>query len=425
VRAVLDRGTADLSKRTDIDPVTKADLLSTMGQSYMGLHLWQQARVPLQEAQNIFDHEDAPLVDRVRMREDLAEAANFLGENAKGVAISREGQQLLSSDKERYFQQWANLRLLELTNQSSQSDIEPMVLIPKLHALATSIEQRKGPFLRTTLADIYTTLAALQERTGDLDGALASINVAVRHGDYEGADPEARLTLRAQHAREQIVHGDVAEGVAELESLDRDYVRLVGADTMQRAVSLSNLAVALLQLGRREQALETGGRAVEIAHRAGGDDNRYYLQLAVGQATQLLAVQRFDESESLINKVLPSLKLQDGPGNGAVNYAYALNALARIQLSGHSDPAAAIATLEQSRQVMKNNVDGFLVVYEKIPQYTAQAWLAMRKPVAAAKALDDYQAVLDSLHDAADSRWRKRLDNMRASLAIGKIVTTH
>jgi tRNA A-37 threonylcarbamoyl transferase component Bud32/tetratricopeptide (TPR) repeat protein len=425
VRAMLDRGTADLSKRTDIDPVTKADLLSTMGQSYMGLHLWQQAQVPLQEAQNIFDHEDAPLVDRVRMREDLAEAANFLGENAKGVAISREGQQLLSSDKERYFQQWANLRLLELSNQSSQSDIEPTVLIPKLHALATSIEKRKDPFLRTTLGDIYTTLAALQERTGDLDGALASVNVAVRHGDYEGADPEVRLTLRASQARYLIVHGDVAQGVARLESLDRDYVRLVGADTMTRAESLNNLSVALQKLGRSEQAIEVGARSVAIAHHAGGDDNRLYLQIAVGQAMELLGAQRFDEAEALIKKVLPALESKVGPGNGAVNYAYGLNALARIQLSGHNDPAAAIATLEQSRQVMKNNVDGFLVVYEKIPQYTAQAWLVMRKPVAAAKALDDYQAVLDSLHDAADSRWRKRLANMRASLELGKVVTTN
>lgn len=423
VRAVLDRGTADLSKRNDIDPLTKADLLSTMGRSYMGLHLWQEARVPLQEAQKIFDHEDAPLFDRVRMREDLAEAANFLGENAKSIAISREGQQLISSDKEEHFQQWANLRLLELSNQASQSDIEPTVLIPKLRALAASIEQRRDPSMRTALADIYTTLAALQERTGDLDGALASINVAVRHGDYDGAAPEARLNLRAQHARELILHGDVAEGVAQLESLDRDYVRLVGADTMQRAVSLSNLAVALSKLGRSEQALETGGRAVDIAHRAGGDDNRFYLQLAVGHVLQLLPAQRFDEAEALINKVLPALKAQTGPGNGAVNYAYALNALARIQLAGHNDPAAAIRTLEQARQVMKNNVEGFLVVYEGIPLYTAQAWLVLHKPAMSTKALDDYEAMLDALHDLGDSPWRKRLANMRASLKLGKTVS--
>ena len=422
VRQVLDRGVASLLKRTDIDPVIKGDLLGTMGESYIGLQMWQAARLPMQAAQKILDDARAPLEDRARMRENLALVAASLGENAKGAAISREGQQLLAATRAEHFNQWANLRSLELVNQSSQSDIAPTVLVPKLRKLVAMMEQRKDPALRDQLSEAHTTLAALLERTGDADGALASMKTAVREGDYDGRSPDYRFTLRGNYARQLIMHGDLVEGVALLQSLDRDYVRLVGSDTMPRAMHLNNLSAALVKLGRQAEALDAGAQSVEIAQRAGGDDNRFYLQLAVGQAMSLIGAKRFDEAEALINKVLPALKAQIGPGNGAVNYAYALNALARIQLSGHNDPAAAINTLEQSREVMGSKLAGFLVVYEAIPLNTARAWLALHQPVEAAMALDRYQAVLDGMHEPADSNWRKRLANMRASLKAGKTV---
>lgn len=417
VREVLDRGVASLVKRSDIDPVIKGHLLLTMGESYLSLHLMKDARSPLQAARQLLERAHAPLKDRAKVLEKLALAAALSGQNADGIALSRQGQQLLAANEASLFPQWAYFRWLELDDENSQSALAPDALIPQARALAASVQRRRDPKMRELLGNIYGTLSAMEERKGDLDGALADMRFAVSQIDHDGTAPENRLSARENLARILIVHGDLAEGVALLEKADRDYVRMIGADTIQRAIQLNNLAVALGQLGRKAEAIETGGRAVAMARRADGPGNRFYLQLAVGQAMRLEDARRHADARALLADVLPTLKAQQGPGNGDVNYAYALNVLAMIQMKGDHDLPAGIKTLQQSEQVLGNKAGEFLEVYDVIPYYSAWAYMTLHKPAGVARELARYQAVLDASHAPADSRWRKKLLSMRKALA--------
>lgn len=417
VREALDRGVASLIKRNDIDPVIKGNLLVTMGDTYLSLHLVRNARVPLLAGRQLLDRVHAPLKDRAKALEKLALAAELSGENADCIALSRQGLQLLAAHRESMFPQWAYFRWLELDGENSQSAKAPGVLIPEVRELALSIEQRKNPDLRELLGNIYTTLSALQERQGDLAGSLASMKFAVLQIDQDGTVPESRLTARQNLAQLLILHGELEEGVAELQKVDRDYVRLVGPGTLQRAVLLNDVAVALDKLERKTQGIDIGAQAVAIARNADGPDNRFYLQLAVTQVMRMVDAKHYADAKVLLADVLPRLKAQAGPGNGDINYAYALNVLGMIQMKGDHDLLAGIRTLQQSEQVLGKQAGEFLGIYVNIPYYSAWAYMTLHKPAEVAKTLARYQAVLDESHAPADSKWRKKLVALRKALA--------
>src|SRR5690606_7708520 len=71
--------------------------------------------------------------------------------------------------------------------------------------------------------------------------------------------PAIVLTTRGNLAT-MLVDTDTAAGVAMLEDIDRDYVRLIGPDTGRRAVALNQISVGLDKLGRKEEALDASAR---------------------------------------------------------------------------------------------------------------------------------------------------------------------
>lgn len=417
LREVLDKGVASLLKRTDIGPAIKGKLLYTMGETYLSLHLIEPANVPLQQARKLLDQAQAPLVDRVNVIQKLALAASMSGENARGIALSREGQQLLAAQKDRHLHLWLELRWLELDNQSSQGEVASQVLKPKLRELIAAIQKDTDAKSQELLGEAYKTLSSLQERDGKLDEALASMRIALRAGDKDGNRPEDRLTMRSNYVRMLIAHGDLAEGVAQSKALDRDYVRVIGPDTMQRASLLNNMSVALGSLDRKKEALAAGEQAVEIARRSGGADNRFYLQLAVGQVMRLIDASQYAEAKTLLREVLPRLKSTAGKGMGDVNYAYALNALGEIQMKSDKDLQAGLKTFRLSEKVLGDKAGDFLVVYSTIPYYSAWAYRMLHDEAGVNRELARYQAVIDGHHEPVNSAWRKKLANLRKGLA--------
>src|SRR5690606_20491830 len=163
-------------------------------------------------------------------------------------------------------------------------------------------------------------LASAQQRSGDLDAAIATERKAVDmapavHGDH----PDALLTMRLNLST-LVLLKDPQAGIDMLLELDRDYVQLIGEKTVQRAVLLNQLSVGYTRLEDIAKSLDASGQAVDIARESAHGDNRMYLQLAVGHAMTLGRVGRRDEGIALLREVLPLLEARSAPGVDAVNH---------------------------------------------------------------------------------------------------------
>ena len=317
---------------------------------------------------------------------------------------------------------WSELRLNEILDHGLLGDTTPQAMIQSLTSLIRELQARNDPTHGPSLVSAQQALANAYQRLGDIDAAIAAQDQAQQLAEKHLAHaPEQRLPVRLAHAG-FMVERDPAQGVKLLEALDRDYVRLIGESTPLRAVLLNQMSVGLSKLKRNKESLDAITRATGIARRSAGEDNRLYLQLGVTLAQGLIRDEHYAEAGSVLRGVLPGLKARSGPGVNAVNYAYALGTMGRLQVL-QKDAAAAISTLRLAEEVIGDLAGEYLVVYNNIIQARVRAHLALAQLALAQRDIDRYQQLVDSRREPADSPWRKSLEKLRAELAeAGKTV---
>lgn len=416
VREVLDRGVRDLIARTDIDQRTRAELLMRMGEAYLGLHLPKDAQAPLLAAQRSLQQASASPGEQAKVLDRLTDSDTFLGDYAQAIARSRQAQALLLPVKATYFAPWARARWRELFNENNGRMLAPDALIASLHELIAEVELRPDPSLNGLLAGAYESLAQAYMRKGDNDAALRYMKLSLQLGERSDREPQEQLVARSNYAQLLIHRGDLEQAVAELKDVDRGYVHLVGADTVPRVPLLGDLARALGELGRKQEAMDTYAQAVDVARRTGGPESYFYREIAVKYAYQLVKAGRYVEARDLLEPLLPTLQAHAGTGMEAVAYAYGLTTFAIIKMESDHDPATALKLLDQARQALGTQAGEFLSVYAFISQYAMRAHVALHQAGAAQKALDDYQALLDTKKEPLESPSRKDLAKLRDEL---------
>lgn len=197
------------------------------------------------------------------------------------------------------------------------------------------------------------------------------------------------------------------------EALDADYVRLIGENTLSRAVNLNQLSVGYSRAKRSEDANRTSGLAVAVARETTSADNRLFLQLAVGHAIGLRKLGRPEESEALLREVVPGLRARLAPGVDAVNLAYALSALARVVLDHGHDPAQARDLAAEAETLLLPHAGDFLVVYDGVIDPLVRSLAALGDHGQAAAALARYARLLNDRGEPPQSKWRENLAELR------------
>ncbi|WP_051414190.1 serine/threonine protein kinase [Pseudoxanthomonas suwonensis] len=421
VRELLDRGAVDLRARQDVPAEVRAEMLDAIGQAYIGLQLGQQALPVLEEALQLRRTSAAAKQDLAATLGLLADAHLFLGQNREAIALNREARTLLPQDDPAQFEAWARHRVQELRNEDLLGEVPAARIIEvlreldgRLQPLATS--QSIGRVRITALE----ALASALNRAERVDEALAVQRevVALMEVHY-ASQPATRLLARSNLGAMLLGGNGVAEGVALLEEVDRDYVHLVGEATVQRAVVLNQLGIGYQLLGDKARQLETLLLATQVAREAGGPENRFYLQIAVTAAQALTGAGRHEESVQVLREVLPALEARAAPGIDAVNYAYALGALGFALLESGGDPREATEVLARAEQAVLPHARDFMVVYDSAMRGQARAMRASGDTPGMRKVLERYQALLEAEGIPDDSPWRRSLARMQDQAAAG------
>lgn len=415
VREVLDRGATDLRARSDLPAATRGALLESMADAYIGLQLEQSALPLLQETLRLLEASAAPPADHAALLSKICEQQAQQGDNALAIASCRRGQALLGQDDPAHRAMWLGLRVLELRSEDLMGARPPAEIIDALRGLLPELAASSNPKTRAYQLDALETLASAQQRSGDLDAAIATERKAVEmakilHGDRQ----DLLLTMRLNLAT-LVVRKDPTAAIDMLLELDRDYVRLIGARTVQRAVLMNQLSVAYTLVGDGAKKVEASQQAMDIARETTQGDNRLYLQLAVGHAIALRHTGRRDEAIGILREVLPLLEARSAPGVDAVNHAYALAALGNMLMDSRELAPALDAFTEAERIVLPHARD-FMVVYYNAMSGLIKVRAAQGDATAARAATARYRALLDELKLPDDAHWRQSLDKLVTGL---------
>jgi serine/threonine-protein kinase len=419
VREVLDRGASELGTRDDLDPGTRTDLGLAIADAYLGLEMSRDSLPLLEQALRQMEELPAPAAKRATVMARLATSHSKLGENTKAIELFQQAQALLDPGKGgEELQQWVGLRLSELRNRDLKADEPPLVLAKHLQELIVQLGQHDPASAGESLVTAHETLANAYQRAGQWQAAIASEETALQLAQVHFRDqPNYLLAVRSNHAA-MLLERDPKQGLQLLQATDRDYARLIGEHTTQRAILLNQISVALNRVGRTDEALATMATALEAARRSAGPDNRLYLQLGANQAQNLIRAGQHDQAVELLHELLPQLKARLAPGVDTVNYAYALGALGRVLLVGKQEATAAIQVLEQAEQVLGAHAGDFLVVYHGILENQVRAHLALKQKARAMQAAERYQQLLDAKQEPQDSPWRGELLKLQEALAL-------
>ena len=417
VREVLDRGAKDLRRRTDLPADTRADLLLAMADANQGLALESAAEPLFREALELKRRTGRPPLELARVQMKLAHAYAQQGRNADAIAIHRQAQALLSPDQPEERIERLRHRVAELRNEGLAGTRPAADMAADLERVLVQLGRPDGKDLALIRADALSALADARQQLGDFDRSLRAHqeSVALRER-YSADDPGELLTARINYAT-LMLDVDVDRGIRMLEEADRDYVKLIGENTLARAVNLNQLSVGYSRAGRHKEALGASGRAVAVARNTTSADNRLYLQLAVGHAISLRTAGRMQESEALLREVLPGLRKRSAPGVDAVNLAYALSALSRLVLDEHHDTAQALALAREAEDVLQPYAADYLVVYDGVIDPLARSLAMQGNHREAEAAAARYASLLDAHGEPPQSRWRESLAVLRKAIA--------
>ncbi|MGY1459249.1 protein kinase domain-containing protein [Luteimonas sp. A534] len=415
VREVLDRGAIDLRARTDLPPDVRADLLLAMAEANHGLALDSAAEPLFQEALELKRRTGTPVeISRLQMK--LGHVYAQQGRNADAIRIHREAQAGLSQGDPEEFLERVRHRVRELRNEGLASTRPGAEMAVDLEDVLATLGEPTDASRAMIRADALAALADARQHTRELDLALAaheeSVALLERHSSES---PVVLLTARANHAA-LMLDVDLERGITMFEQLDADYVRLIGENTLSRAVNLNQLSVGYSRAKRSEDSARTSGLAVEVARATTSADNRLYLQLAVGHAIGLRSLGRHEESATLLREVLPGLRSRSAPGVDAVNLAYALSALARVLVDQGADPAQARDIAIEAEAVLLPHAGDYLVVYDGVIDPLARSLTMLGAHDQASAAMARYAALLDARGEPAQSPWRVSLAELRERL---------
>ncbi len=414
VREVLDRGAIDLRARSDLPPDVRADLLMAMAEANHGLALDASAEPLYREALELKRRTGTPL-ELARLQMKLAHVYAQQGRNADAIRIHREAQTGLSADDPEQFVELTRHRVRELRNEGLAGTRSAAAMAVDLEKVLATLVEPTDKTLAIIRSDALAALADARQHTQEFDLALAAHAESVALLERHSKDsPVTLLTARANHAT-LMLDIDLERGIKMLEQLDVDYVKLIGENTLSRAVNLNQLSVGYSRVKRDVDAVRVSGMAVAVARKTTGADNRLYLQLAVGHAIGLRSLGRREESAALLREVLPELRKRSAPGVDAVNLAYALSALARVLMDKGKDqnPAQARDLASEAEAVLLPHAGDYLVVYDGVIDPLVRSLALLGEHRQAAAAMARYATLLDARGEPAESPWRANLAELR------------
>ncbi len=274
-REILDRGAQRIRGELADQPLTRAQLLDTIGTVYSQLGLYEPAAPLLEEALEL---------RREHLAGDDLKVASSLSN--VGALYERQGRY---EEAESLYRQ-ARSRREKILGPEHPEVVQMLRTIATLYKSLGRYEEAEVGF-RQALAISERVLGPDHIEVAKSLLGLATLNYV--RGNYQ----EAEVLYRRALAIEE---------------------KALGTDHPDIATYLGNLANIYFQQARYEQAVSFYQRAVKIRERALGPDHPYLASDLVNLALVYQEQQRSGEAEAIYRRVLPALERALGPDHPRV-----------------------------------------------------------------------------------------------------------
>jgi hypothetical protein len=350
IRELLDRAAAGLAQdkigaKFPGQPRVQAEILDTVGRTYLGIGEAAKAVTHLTRAGNLYRSAlgpDDPTT--LATLHALALAQVHVGDTADGIALFKKVRDAQSA--------WLGpndpatldtLTELGMAYTLSGKGAEGIALLEKARDAATRVV---GPGAILTLkAQVY--LAEAYHKAGRGADALALAEDVWAHGKKMLA-PDHPYALSGQYFLAELYRaaGRTADSIPLLRgALDAGSAQLGAADPFTLHVA-ALLASAYQDAGRPEEALPLLRQAAEAARRKNGPTDAATQRAVEGLAVALANLGRYAEAEAISRAQAAAVREKDGAGSLA--YAEALMYLGRVLMWQPGVPEGAEAVTREA-----------------------------------------------------------------------------
>lgn len=311
-RQILERGRERLLDELGDQPEVRARLLTTIGQVYVHLSLFQEAAPLVREGLEIREEIFGP--DSVEVAESLQLLGSLLA-FSRGPAADLEPLFRRAVEiRERHLgpddlELTTSLRSLGIVYSMMSCGDEARAILDRVVRIR---ETRLGPE-HADVGDVLLRLAHLESSQGRFEDALAQMERAVRISERDlGPEHPRMVSVLGQYARFYLDAGRAEEAAAHAVRALELAEQLLGPDHQFTAESLQTLARVHIAHGRYREAEPLLTRALEVYDRKGSDFRVRVAALCL-RAAVCRGLGRLEEAEGFFRRSLELQEARIGP----------------------------------------------------------------------------------------------------------------
>ena len=312
VRSVLDQAAKSIGKDFADRPIVEARLQSTIGKSYSGLGVVDEADIHLRRAYELRTatggpEDPATLEARAAWAQNLFLMGNYERTETEFLALLADAQRLLGPDDKLAINAMNMLGTLYMI-VGRYDEGEP-ILKRAIESADRALPpgSLEGVSARVALAGIY----ADQDRISEAE----PIYLSVIETCNRTSGPNSPLTLSARSDYARMFYQ--AMRWEEAERLDRDVLErrleVLGEEHLDTLTSMNNLALDLKQLGQADESAHWREKDVEISTRVLGEEHPGTLISMSNLGRFYLDIGELEKADAILARTIELTRKVQGP----------------------------------------------------------------------------------------------------------------
>ncbi|MEM6468619.1 MAG: tetratricopeptide repeat protein [Planctomycetota bacterium] len=442
---VLEEAIDKVKTELNGDPIAQATMLHTIGGTYTGLGL-------LEEAERLFHR--AFEIRRRELGEDHRDTLNSkreLGDTYNARSRFDSAQSLLQETHRQQSQTLGRrhpdtLRTLSDLASSYMGTHDYKKALPLLTEATELQAQVLGEADKTSL-ETRMNLSVVQSRIGELDHALESATEAYSIAKSTYGDPSARASFAlANRAGLLTKLGQASDSLPLITRAHRDLIEIRGEEHDHTLGAAEILGRTLREVGALEKSLLVLTETETVLEQHYGKSNHRTLSVMINRAATLSALSREEEAESIyrdvasakvdiLNRLEAARRLSDGElsvrvfreiipelqrgfgKHSAAAYSFEMD-YATVLFEKLDQPQEAIEVLQPMQQAIASHLPEHIGLRERNLDMLAQAKFkaAVRAPQPERKAT--------LLKDAVETQ-RELISSYESHAQLGSLVLTN
>lgn len=264
VREVLDRGAAELEKRSDIGSAARAAMLLSIGRAYNALTMGSKAIPVLKKAMMLQQHSGASVLERAHAMAALGRAYSMVINLSSSVKADKQAIALLKRAPGSHRDEILRVRINLLYGQFGAQQMTLQHVAEQLKSVLVDLDKQADADPALTIQAL-AALAMARAYLGDGAGASNAAQQALEQAKRLYKPDNPALVYYRFVAALALVGTDPDAAVARYRQTLADFHRTLGSPSPSLAAVFKNFGQALIHAGRPREALSALQHGAKIA----------------------------------------------------------------------------------------------------------------------------------------------------------------